>query len=410
MIHTFYFKEDENKAIHYALNTTVSLYNTEQCIQSFEAQDLLKYIAFRLSNKDVAKYLSSDDLNAMIEILKSYCTQSDLDEETKVLLILAIKIAFYFHKAPDASLLLDYVKNEKEKLQKINIPLEKFDNATSQASLSELAILFNHEFWRLYVDGFQQNTGASWEDYEAREPNCIKQMHSAFLYALTSSTKLSAAIIDSIHRIALENVSHVSSGRRMPDASYTVINAFSLAGILESIALPASILKKSDFYFIRTFPFVKYFNSCFYEIFDSAIEALKETGNTNQEKFMAIVKFCTDQVRWHPYKDGNCRTFSIILLNSLLIHYGFSPSIMYNPNSLEGYITYEEAAQEVLNGIQNFRELISTYGNSSSMPSWHSVSEFTEHYRSPVLFQYDALSGASSSQSDVKASCSFKYK
>lgn len=54
--------------------------------------------------------------------------------------------------------------------------------------------------------------------------------------------------------------------------------------------------------------------------------------------------------------DGNCRTICMVLLNSLLMRYGFPPSLMDDPNKFDGF-SIEELVNLVKQGMTRTQEL-----------------------------------------------------
>lgn len=76
-------------------------------------------------------------------------------------------------------------------------------------------------------------------------------------------------------------------------------------------------------------------------------------------KLMIIINFIQSCEQLHPFKDGNCRTFCMLLLNHLLMKNGFPPAILDDPNQFDLY-GKNELLHSVLNGMQNTITLINT--------------------------------------------------
>lgn len=74
------------------------------------------------------------------------------------------------------------------------------------------------------------------------------------------------------------------------------------------------------------------------------------TAETDDQKLELIIKLVQTLEQVHPFEDCNCRTFCMVLLNSLLMQYGFSPAILENPNRFDGY-TIEELKEDVRKGM-----------------------------------------------------------
>jgi len=59
------------------------------------------------------------------------------------------------------------------------------------------------------------------------------------------------------------------------------------------------------------------------------------------------------------FLDANTRTFSMLLMNELLMANGFPPAILEDPNRSTAY-ALDEVIQEVIKGMQRTMELIKT--------------------------------------------------
>jgi hypothetical protein len=80
------------------------------------------------------------------------------------------------------------------------------------------------------------------------------------------------------------------------------------------------------------------------------------TASTPFEKLLEIIKFIRNCERLHPFTDGNTRTFSMLLLNHLLIKNGFPCVIRDEPNKIYA-VTIEELCLDVLRGMQRTLDL-----------------------------------------------------
>jgi hypothetical protein len=63
---------------------------------------------------------------------------------------------------------------------------------------------------------------------------------------------------------------------------------------------------------------------------------IREAKNS-AEILRAIVVLVRDCEQFHPFADGNCRTFAMVLLSYLCMKNGFPPSILDNPNHFDGF-------------------------------------------------------------------------
>lgn len=83
---------------------------------------------------------------------------------------------------------------------------------------------------------------------------------------------------------------------------------------------------------------------------------MKKDHLTVVEKLQYILTLIQKFERIHPFEDANTRTFSMLLMNELLMTQGFPPSILADPNR-SAYYSIPELMQEVINGMQKTLEL-----------------------------------------------------
>ncbi len=82
-------------------------------------------------------------------------------------------------------------------------------------------------------------------------------------------------------------------------------------------------------------------------------------ANTAYEKINNIVRFIQDCEQLHPFLDGNCRTFCMLLLNYLLLQCDLGAAILYDPNRFDGF-SQSELQQEVVRGQRVANALLTT--------------------------------------------------
>ncbi len=99
-------------------------------------------------------------------------------------------------------------------------------------------------------------------------------------------------------------------------------------------------------------------------ILDKAIQKLIdrylndiENCNTPLEKIHTIVKFVLNCEQVHPFADANCRTFCMVLLNSLLIENHFPPVILDNVMRFHGFSS-TQLTRDVIIGMRNTLNLV----------------------------------------------------
>lgn len=232
------------------------------------------------------------------------------------------------------------------------------------------------ELFRLFVDVDKQKNPKEqgFIGYERREPGCIQGMHDAFEYMMGSLDEpLSIEYIKKIHKIAAENIPPFLRFRGWADVEYKSIcpgqfkqeesgNIVMGAETITPLGYKDMILNfraKSyrmdggNFYIELGIPE----NGYDAEVNKFILEYQQNINSDNAfEKLKAIVGLAQGLARTHPFKDGNIRVFATLLMNRELLKYGFTPSLMDDPNKLDGH-SLEEAMYQVLLGMENFKAL-----------------------------------------------------
>jgi hypothetical protein len=80
---------------------------------------------------------------------------------------------------------------------------------------------------------------------------------------------------------------------------------------------------------------------------------------TSAEKLKNLLKFIQRLERRHPFKDGNCRLFCMLLLNLELIRMGQYPTIQNNPNYFD-WMPIDALVNEVIQGQKRFCNYLAT--------------------------------------------------
>lgn len=78
---------------------------------------------------------------------------------------------------------------------------------------------------------------------------------------------------------------------------------------------------------------------------------------TFEKKLFLIVCYIQDCEQLHPFRDANCRTFCMLLLNFLLIQNGFPLSLLKNPNCFDLFSRHELVI-EVIHGMNRTLALV----------------------------------------------------
>jgi hypothetical protein len=73
--------------------------------------------------------------------------------------------------------------------------------------------------------------------------------------------------------------------------------------------------------------------------YHSALSIANDADNDDgsDAKICAAIELCQKLQRLRPFPDGNCRTFSVLLLNRLLVQLGEPLAMIDNPNKMDGF-------------------------------------------------------------------------
>lgn len=116
------------------------------------------------------------------------------------------------------------------------------------------------------------------------------------------------------------------------------------------------------------------------------------------EAIIALIQQCE---QLHPFSDGNCRVFCMLLLNHLLIKHGFPLAILYDPNRFDGF-SREELLGEVLFGMEKTFTLLKQkriYG----MSTVQAIALLRSKNKPELLDYFNGLNTALLSNSESRA-------
>lgn len=129
----------------------------------------------------------------------------------------------------------------------------------------------------------------------------------------------------------------------------------------EFLDLQRSGLKSSPRYIELSEKFIKNMNQEIEKTLDTMYSELSISDSENST-LTAIAKAIQRLEHIHPFQDGNCRTFCMVLLNTLLMQYGYSPALISNPNMFDGY-EINELVEIIKKGIEKTNSLIGEVTN-----------------------------------------------
>lgn len=279
---------------------------------------------------------------------------------------------------------------------------------TNYPAFKFTALFPANELWRFFVDGTRQQKDGGIASFYAKEPFYFVGMYKAAKIAFSNfHLPLTPTYITNLREAACADVIKVYSRDYRSNSSVVTFNGVkdgsTITGLTEFLnkiengSHPIRILyQMSEGYYTiskDTFAEIKngfksneefakhiYNQDSFAKQHDldriflatdnqnlnieSSTEATINKYNTaithahTPEKKLEVIIECIQNLeQTHPFNDGNCRTFIMLLLNRLLLSNGFYPTILDDPNRFDGY-SIKELIQEVKLGMLRTMEII----------------------------------------------------
>lgn len=218
------------------------------------------------------------------------------------------------------------------------------------------------ELWRLFMDGYQQEEG--WSHYEAREKGCINQLYQAWLYTKKTMTEpLTPEYFKKIHSIAAKGIirNNTEGLYRKHSTSFGLsLRTLTFLGYIEHLMQfnnLCTLEKHAPLGFdALTLIETEQLDTVIDQIIKEYELAACSHAENPQDLLHAIIIFCKKLELTHPFNDCNGRLFCNLLLNRELVRHGFSPTLLDNPNMIEGY-TIKESMSELIRGMSSFQHL-----------------------------------------------------
>lgn len=252
------------------------------------------------------------------------------------------------------------------------------------------------EIFRLLVDlkKQKQKDEYGFVGYEKREPGCLQAMYDAFLYIQsTMDEPLCPQYIKNIHKFAARTCPQQLSGSGWGIGYYNIPlgkfkeHTYGHINMGKSWVSPVGYMQMAPYFTLMqgcekgkmlhcelTYPAQGY---------EQAVQDLINHYNQRRQderpvkKLRAVVDLIQNLDRLHPFKDGNTRVFITLLLNRELILNGFSPTMLYDPNRIEGH-SLKESMHEVLRGMENFQKF--KQGENLGYPSTEEIARLGHNY------------------------------
>jgi len=235
-----------------------------------------------------------------------------------------------------------------------------------------------------------------WVTFElpGKEQGYFNALYRAFDMIFDNRDKMTISHIVALHRQASEKVKHYNHCY-IPDIQFFHAHSthrFGLKSANSTLDGLKQLLQKEKPYHIIRVRTIKGENKCFpckkehmeeietafkegsFIVIESALNNdqtaslelqklidqyyLKVNNTDNKiDKLRAMIDFTLDCVQLHPFGDGNCRTFVMLLLNELLMANQF-PFVMLRDANCFGCYSTDELLKEVVDGMKNVFALI----------------------------------------------------
>jgi len=288
------------------------------------------------------------------------------------------------------------------------------------------------EFYRLVVDGDFHEFERGWVEYEKREEGCLEAVFTGLGMALSNleDTSISEDLIKRIHAACYNNVKNLDKSlagtfrKEGPGVGYPINTNTTLEGLTEildyietqnefpnneglelrpdtkdidilksrtvskdsiqqikqelAITTNAELARLIYYGFGNSLKFI-YASPKASTAFHDKIKNLIANYNqhiqnvSGDKKLELIIETVAEFDRLHPFYDANIRTFSVVLLNRLLIQNGFPPATQADPSRVDGY-SKDQLLLEIKKSIENTEKLLSGvrelfYFDSSTLSS-----------------------------------------
>lgn len=310
---------------------------------------------------------------------------------------------------------IDDFKRKTESMELESITDAKIDVASF---FNDISIL---EIWRLFIDGNLQEKERGWLGFEERETGYLFNIIKSMAYALEHiNEELTVELIQTLHKLALENVSNTSyttktlpkekpGKTRCESCNYGLTKeSLSKKGLNEIIEkIPSNLFltlgydkkdknqfhgqqlnptkatkQQKELYVDALYDYIarggyirismsfdkiidEAHNTAYYvelylsDYIDTYLSAIDDAGNDIDKKLRAILTFAQDCEHMHVFVDGNGRLFYMVLLYFLCIQNNLPLPFMFNINRIAGF-AIDELIIEVKQGWENKKILLTT--------------------------------------------------
>lgn len=249
----------------------------------------------------------------------------------------------------------------------------------------------DQDFWMLCVDGEQIKRGPI--DYDSREYGCIRSLQNAYKHMLSEfvNKPLTKDILKAIHKDVTARVANLGLESHNPGGEFRTSGVSSFVLFKQTMTPKGleeiNLMQQDNGNFIlvterKPYPsykiatknvvdekksFIPEINKIVDKILEKyhqKMEDIKqeEISGTldatllDEKRLYAIASCIQELERTHPFTDANCRTFTVTL-NLLLLQNGFCPTLLKDPNMMDG-LDVASFVKEIKQGMINFRHFI----------------------------------------------------
>jgi hypothetical protein len=258
------------------------------------------------------------------------------------------------------------------------------DEFSQRYPLHEMYRFFN----RFFVSGKENFSG--WLPGEQTEPGFLIGCIYAFMFELDNlDVPLSVEVIDRIHHHVIDGVldtnytpGEIQSGlasyrkpgdyvgfglipgqniskKGLEELKSTTPNQYQYSLIKQAIGTTGNHYFKLGCFSDHSPSDTHHILENYHQMIDGLSSRAQHAGP--KQIIKAICQMVSDLERLHPYGDGNCRTFGLILLNRELVRHGLVPTMMDDPNQFDGF-AHEELVAKVIEGQQRYQEILDNHG------------------------------------------------
>lgn len=304
----------------------------------------------------------------------------------------------------------------------------------------------NSEYWKLFIDVDKWGEGEMAFDKDL-SPGYLQSVSRAFLYNfLTINRDLDVDMIVWLHGVAFHDKTDKSKlGFESYGNSGLIPDFVSEAGLIELINnirnnnvdlelfpadengevdtplvagfpnIPADALAKEIMGMLnqKEWPGLRLIrrtsaNDAFMQTqkyLDRYKQEILASGGDEEKKLSAIARFIRDIHQYHPFMDGNGRTFIFIILNKLLMQNNLAPCIVEKPGRFSGH-SVSELVGEIKKGQLIFKSLCESQPlekKTSIVNQFRTVAKVDLQTENKDMLRIDLVEMYQKAQSDMLA-------